>query len=109
MQVRQPADLAARYGGEEFALLLPNTDAEVCELVGESMRRALRELGMLHALSLPSRIVTGSLGGATNLPAQGALDPGSLVAAADRALYAAKESGLDRMVMSGRIVTWARR
>lgn len=64
-QVRRPADLAARYGGEEFALLLPNTDAEGCELVGENVRRALRDLGMLHALNLPSKIVTVSLGGAT--------------------------------------------
>lgn len=92
-QVRRPADLAARYGGEEFALLLPNTDAEGCELVGENVRRALRDLGMLHALNLPSKIVTVSLGGATKLPSQGAMDCGSLVAAADRALYAAKNSG----------------
>ena len=67
-QARRPADLAARYGGEEFALLLPNTDADGCEQVGEQIREALRELGMLHALNLPSRRVTASLGGATNMP-----------------------------------------
>ncbi|MDF0498168.1 diguanylate cyclase [Bradyrhizobium yuanmingense] len=105
-QVRRPADLAARYGGEEFALLLPNTDAEGCELVGENVRKALRELGMLHAPNLPSKLVTVSLGGATNMPSQGALDCGTLVAAADRALYAAKESGRDRLVMSGQVVAW---
>ncbi|MBR0707949.1 sensor domain-containing diguanylate cyclase [Bradyrhizobium liaoningense] len=105
-QVRRPADLAARYGGEEFALLLPNTDAEGCELLGENVRRAVRDLGMLHALNLPSKIVTVSLGGATNLPSQGALDCPSLVAAADRALYAAKDGGRDRLVMSGQVVAW---
>nr|WP_312016214.1 diguanylate cyclase [Bradyrhizobium vignae] len=52
-RVRRPWDLAARYGGEEFVLLLPNTDAEGCELVAENVRRALRELGMLHALNPP--------------------------------------------------------
>jgi diguanylate cyclase (GGDEF)-like protein len=57
-QARRPADLAARYGGEEFALLLPNTDAEGCERVGEKIRAALQELGMLHALNPPSRRVT---------------------------------------------------
>ncbi|MGY4573460.1 diguanylate cyclase (GGDEF)-like protein [Bradyrhizobium sp. USDA 3256] len=102
--VRRPADLAARYGGEEFALLLPNTDSEGCEQVGERVREAVRELGMLHALNLPSKIVTASLGGATNLPAQG--ECVALVAAADRALYAAKDEGRDRLVMAGHVITW---
>jgi PleD family two-component response regulator len=70
------------------------------------VRKALRELGMLHALNLPSKMVTVSLGRATNMPAQGALDCSSLVAAADRALYAAKDSGRDRLVMSGQVVAW---
>lgn len=104
-QVRRPADLAARYGGEEFALLLPNTGADGCLEVGERVREALRELGMLHALNQPSRLVTVSLGGATNIPAQ-VMASDSLVAAADRALYAAKESGRDRLVMSGQVVAW---
>jgi diguanylate cyclase (GGDEF)-like protein/PAS domain S-box-containing protein len=104
-QARRPGDLAARYGGEEFALLLPNTGAEGCVEVGERVREALRELSMLHALNPPSRLVTVSLGGATNVPAQ-AMVSDSLVAAADRALYAAKESGRDRLVMSGQVVAW---
>jgi diguanylate cyclase (GGDEF)-like protein/PAS domain S-box-containing protein len=65
-QIRRPADLAARYGGEEFALLLPNTDADGCVEVGERVREALRDLGMLHALNLPSKQVMVSLGGATH-------------------------------------------
>jgi diguanylate cyclase (GGDEF)-like protein len=104
-QVRRPADLAARYGGEEFALLLPNTGADGCVEVSERVREALRELGMLHALNPPSKLVTVSLGGATNIPALAVADD-SLVAAADRALYAAKESGRDRLVMSGQVVAW---
>jgi diguanylate cyclase (GGDEF)-like protein/PAS domain S-box-containing protein len=104
-QIRRPADLAARYGGEEFALLLPNTDADGCVEVGERVREALRDLGMLHALNPPSKLVTVSLGGATNIPAQATADD-SLVAAADRALYAAKENGRDRLVMSGQVLAW---
>ena len=105
-QAQRPADLAARYGGEEFALLLPNTDAEGCAQVGERVRAALYELGMLHALNPPSKLVTASLGGATNLPSQGMTDCSALVTAADRALYAAKDNGRDRLVMSGQVVAW---
>lgn len=105
-QARRPADLAARYGGEEFALLLPNTDAEGCAEVGERLREAVRDLGMLHVLNTPSRVVTVSIGGATNLPAQGTADPLAMVAAADRALYSAKGNGRDRLVMSGQVVVW---
>jgi GGDEF domain-containing protein len=39
-------------------------------------------------------------------PSEGAMDCGSLVAAADRALYAAKDSGRDRLAMSGQVVAW---
>ena len=103
---RRPADLAARYGGEEFALLLPNTGADGCVQVGEEIRDALRELAMLHAQSPPSRLVTVSVGAASGLPSQTTTDCSALVAAADRALYAAKDSGRDRLVMSGQVVPW---
>jgi diguanylate cyclase (GGDEF)-like protein/PAS domain S-box-containing protein len=105
-QAQRPADLVARYGGEEFVLLLPNTDAEGCEQVGEKVRGALHEFGMLHALNPPSKLVTVSLGGATNLPAGALAECTSLVEAADRALYAAKDSGRDRLVTSGQVIAW---
>ena len=105
-QAQRPADLAARYGGEEFVLLLPNTDLSGCEQVGERVREALREFSMLHALNPPSRRVTVSLGGATSQPTGGPADCATLIEAADRALYAAKDSGRDRVVMSGRVIAW---
>ncbi|WP_027530630.1 diguanylate cyclase domain-containing protein [Bradyrhizobium sp. WSM3983] len=105
-QAKRPADLAARYGGEEFALLLPSTDANGCAEIGERVREAMRELAMLHAQNPPSRLVTVSLGGATGMPSQVTTDCNALVAAADRALYAAKDGGRDRLAMSGQIVPW---
>jgi len=105
-QVRRPADLAARYGGEEFALLLPNTDADGCVQIGERVREAIHELGILHAMSLPSKLVTVSLGGATNRPAEDTADCAALIEAADRALYLAKDGGRDRLVLSGQVIAW---
>jgi PleD family two-component response regulator len=61
---------------------------------------------MLHAQNLPSKVVTVSLGGATNLPAHGMTECLALVAAADRALYAAKGGGRDQLVMSGQVLAW---
>jgi diguanylate cyclase (GGDEF)-like protein/PAS domain S-box-containing protein len=104
---RRPADLAARYGGEEFVMLLPNTDAAGCEQVSDGFRFTLRDLGLVHELNHPSKLVTVSLGGATIWPsaAQGSVGSSSLIEAADRALYAAKNSGRDRLVMSARVMT----
>jgi PleD family two-component response regulator len=38
---------AARYGGEEFFGLLPNTDEECAELVGERIRSAIEKVAVL--------------------------------------------------------------
>jgi diguanylate cyclase (GGDEF)-like protein/PAS domain S-box-containing protein len=104
-EARRPGDLAARYGGEEFALLLPGTEAAGCELIGERIREELRKLCIIHVLNLPSRRVTVSLGGATIWPnAERSIESPPLISAADRALYAAKGGGRDRLVMSGQVV-----
>lgn len=105
-EARRSADLAARYGGEEFVLLLPNTDAEDCERIGERVRQAVHELVVPHALNPPSNQVTVSLGGATDLPAGGTAECTSLVEAADLALYAAKDGGRNRLVMSAQVIAW---
>jgi diguanylate cyclase (GGDEF)-like protein/PAS domain S-box-containing protein len=102
-EARRPADLAARYGGEEFVMLLPNTDAAGCKLVGEKIRRGFQQLGIPHALNIPSKRVTASLGGATiRLHANKPTESSSLVQTADRALYTAKESGRDQLIMADR-------
>ena len=106
-EARRPGDLAARYGGEEFILLLPNTDEVGCASVAARLRESLAALNIPHALNLPTQRVTLSAGGATGWPGADAVNNHpSLVAAADRALYAAKHSGRDRFVMSGQVVAW---
>jgi diguanylate cyclase (GGDEF)-like protein/PAS domain S-box-containing protein len=102
-EAKRTADLAARYGGEEFAMLLPDTDAAGCERIGQGVLREIRKVGMLHRLNPPSGLVTASIGGAVVRPgADKSADQASLIAAADRALYAAKNGGRDRLVMAAR-------
>jgi diguanylate cyclase (GGDEF)-like protein/PAS domain S-box-containing protein len=104
-EAQRTVDLAARYGGEEFAMLLPNTDAAGCARIGERLRHALREAGIPHAQNLPSGLVTASLGGAVCQPgAERSAGPASLIEAADRALYAAKDGGRDQLVMAKQTV-----
>ncbi|MDB5500190.1 MAG: hypothetical protein JWR89_92 [Tardiphaga sp.] len=104
-QARRPADFAARYGGEEFVLLLPDTDRAGCELIATRIRDCLADLGIDHELSLPSQKVTVSIGGAIAAFQDSKASSSSLVEAADRALYVAKDEGRDRLVMSGRVLT----
>jgi diguanylate cyclase (GGDEF)-like protein/PAS domain S-box-containing protein len=100
-EARRTADLAARYGGEEFAILLPNTDAAGCARIGERIRRELLGAAIAHARNLPSGLVTASLGGAVCRPGtERYAGHASLVETADRALYAAKHAGRDRLVMA---------
>lgn len=94
-QVHRPGDFLARYGGEEFAVVLPDTDPEGGFRFAERLCEAVRALHMPHAHAPNSGRVTVSLGVATAVPEAGQ-SPAALLAAADRALYAAKAAGRDR-------------
>jgi diguanylate cyclase (GGDEF)-like protein/PAS domain S-box-containing protein len=105
-ETMRTSDLAARYGGEEFALLLPNTDAAGCELIGARIQSALRNAAIIHRMNIPVGIVTASFGGAACRPgAERSAGPASLIEAADRALYTAKDAGRDRLVMADEFLT----
>ncbi|MEG4275952.1 diguanylate cyclase [Microcoleus sp. MON1_C1] len=93
--VKRSTDLFVRYGGEEFAAILPSTDAAGAIAVAESMRQAIRDLGIPHEQSDVSSIVTVSMGIATVIPCC-EKSPDELIAASDRALYDAKRQGRDR-------------
>jgi diguanylate cyclase (GGDEF)-like protein len=85
-----------RYGGEEFVLLLPEQDLAGALVVVERLQRAVRELGIQHGGS-EHGVVTISAGVAQSAPTSVASRAG-LLEAADRALFAAKASGRDRVV-----------
>ena len=94
---RRPGDLVARYGGEEFVALLPDTDAAAARAIGDKMREAVSALAIAHADNSACRNVSVSLGLATAVPDPSATAAG-LLAAADRRLYRAKETGRNRIV-----------
>ncbi|WP_341733429.1 diguanylate cyclase [Microcoleus sp. EPA2] len=93
--VHRPADLAARYGGEEFALLLPNTDLEGGIKIAQNIQQAIHSLAIPHEQSHVKNTLTVSLGIASLIPSL-ELEPHTLVAYADEALYQAKKQGRDR-------------
>jgi diguanylate cyclase (GGDEF)-like protein len=91
-EASRAADLVARYGGEEFVVLLPGADADTASVVARRLHGAVRRCRATAPL-------TASVGVAT-FPDH-AIDAVGLVEAADRALYAAKETGRDRVVRAG--------
>ncbi|MEZ0166659.1 diguanylate cyclase [Kineococcus sp. LSe6-4] len=94
----RPGDLVARTGGEEFVLVLAGTDEEALAQRAEQVRAGCARLRVPvqgRAGDPPVRL-TVSLG--TAVAPRDGTDAAGLLAAADRALYAAKAAGRDRVV-----------
>ncbi len=90
----RPSDFAVRYGGEELLAVLPDTHLGLAEMVAERLAERLRAAMVFPDMRLPMPHITGSFGVAV-LGSGG--DEYALVAAADAALYRAKEAGRDRV------------
>ena len=85
-------DALGRIGGEEFALLLRGADASAAQLVAGRIRSALRAATILTPASLTLSV------GIAERSARVASSQ-ALLAAADRALYLAKDRGRDQAVL----------
>jgi diguanylate cyclase (GGDEF)-like protein len=103
---QRPGDLAARIGGEEFAILMPNTDPIGCKEIGERIRQGVADLNIPHELNIPWRQVTVSIGATiADVRTTRIATSSALVNAADKALYAAKHQGRNRIVIAGELRT----
>ncbi|MFA0762151.1 MAG: hypothetical protein HZLCBSQH_002270 [Candidatus Fervidibacterota bacterium] len=83
-------DVLARYGGEEFGVLAPQTSLEAAKVLAERLRHAIASepIWVNSDLSIPLTISVG----VAVFPEHGQ-NESDLVAAADAALYRAKEEG----------------
>lgn len=89
-QSSRVSDLAARYGGEEFCILLPNTEQDMAEQLAERIRRKINEVHVEGPGTISASIGVASYPGHAD-------DPDLLFQKADTALYAAKQSGRNRV------------
>ena len=87
-------DVPVRFGGEEFLVLLRNPSQGIALEIGERIRQNVRDMDLAE-VGITDR-VTVSVGVASGQFAGEAID--DIVERADRALYAAKRTGRDRVV-----------
>lgn len=89
------SDMPCRYGGDEFLVLLTGMDRRAAAAMAERMRAAISTTPVRHG---DTRIaVTVSVGVTSAMPGEPA-DLEALIERADHALYAAKQTGRDRVV-----------
>ena len=78
-------DVCARYGGEEFAIVMPGATRDMAVQVAERIRQGMHERSRMTPLPMTVSIGVGFLGADQSQE--------DLIAAADRALFAAKRAG----------------
>ena len=98
----RPGDLVARLGGEEFATVLFNSDGEAAQRLAEDVG------GRLHSEPTSGGVSLSVSAGVATLGRGASGAPDDLLLLADKALYAAKDGGRDRVARwDGRIVLGA--
>jgi diguanylate cyclase (GGDEF)-like protein len=98
--MRGAGDLLARYGGEEFAVVLPAATLEGARILAERLRVRVEELRIAGATDAEEeRRVTISIGVAATMETRD-VSAEQLIAAADHALYEAKQQGRNRVAVA---------
>ncbi len=97
------SDIPARYGGEEFVLVLPETSKPQAKIVAERIRLTIEQTRFEGEEALPLRKLTLSAGIAS-YPEDGD-EASQVIREADNALYEAKVSGRNLVVLAGEPVS----
>jgi diguanylate cyclase (GGDEF)-like protein len=90
------SDAIGRYGGEEFSILLPGADSKTAMMVAERLRGRIEATPMQTDAGPIS--ITVSIG--VVCTANGLTDLAALLDQADKAMYAAKRAGRNRVVLA---------
>ncbi len=91
-------DMAARYGGEEFVVVMPDTDQAYAHSIADRLQHEVAQEGFRVKSSEEPISVTVSIGLASSGDQVNTVE--KLLAAADEALYRAKDTGRNRVVLA---------
>ncbi|HYV18684.1 MAG TPA: GGDEF domain-containing protein, partial [Verrucomicrobiae bacterium] len=92
------ADIPCRWGGEEFAVLLPETDRDGARSIAERLQARIGGLRTMIGDAVVQTTVSVGIAISPQDTVDGSLDV--LLERADKALYAAKQAGRDRIVVA---------
>ena len=97
--VRRATDIVARYGGEEFVVILPDADQKQTLDIAHNIQKSVNQLNIAAVSECTYENVTFSMGVGTTVPG----DNNSWVSTleqVDQALYRAKRTGRNRIIVS---------
>jgi diguanylate cyclase (GGDEF)-like protein len=95
-------DRVGRFGGEEFVVVLPGASEAAALAVAERLRVGVARLSLAECIAEPVAGLAISVSIGVACAPQNGVDLAGLLRAADRALYAAKGAGRNRVAVAGR-------
>ncbi len=90
-------DIITRFGGEEFAIILPETTIGHATMLAERIRKSIEEYNYSHLVG--KKKITVSIG-ISNYHTPGQKSDATLIHSADKALFAAKKEGRNKVCIS---------
>jgi len=97
--IKRETDFVARFGGEEFVCVLPFIEKDEALKFAKTLVKNVEDIKIPHPMSSHSKYVTISAGMASIIPNDNNSHT-QLLDEADKALYSAKETGRNRVIMN---------